>query len=105
MKPYKIRINSDALLDIQEATNWYNNQVPKLGARFQSDVIKQINLLKRNALNHNIRYKNVRCVLIKKFPFLIHFVADEANKIVDVFAIIHTSRSPKIWEKRIKEIR
>jgi|SRR6187402_133678 len=102
MHSYKVKINSDALLDIQEATNWYNNQVPQLGARFQASAKKQVNALKIGALKHTIRYENVRCALIKKFPFLIHFVIDENNRTVEVFAILHTSRNPKIWEKRTK---
>jgi plasmid stabilization system protein ParE len=102
MKPYKVRISPDALLDIQEATNWYNEQVPKLGTRFQDDTKNQINKLKNNALKHSIRYADVRCALIKKFPFLIHFVVDEDNQLVEIFAILHTSRNPKIWEKRAR---
>ena len=78
---YKVRISPDALLDIQEATNWYNDQVAKLGGRFQDDAKSQINKLKINALKHSIRYANVRCALIKKFPFLIHFVVDEEIKL------------------------
>jgi len=43
-------------------------------------------------------------MLVKKFPFLIHYIIDEANETVEVFAIIHTSRSPKIWEQRSENI-
>ena len=88
MKSYKVRISPDALLDIQEATNWYNDQVPKLGTRFQEEAKSQINKLKNNPIKHSIRYVNVRCALIKKFPFLIHFIIDEENQIVEIFCNI-----------------
>jgi plasmid stabilization system protein ParE len=101
MQSYKIRISIDAISDIQEATDWYNNQVPKLGTRFRETTKKQINLLKKGALNHGVRYGNVRCALIEKFPFLIHFTVDEKSQIVEVFAVFHTSRNPKIWNKRV----
>jgi hypothetical protein len=39
-------------------------------------------------------------MLIKKFPFLVHFVVDEAAVVVEIFAVIHTSRNPTIWEER-----
>ena len=95
---YKIQIYSEALNDIQEATNWYNLQQNGLGARFQKQVKRQINLLKTNANNYGVRYNDIRCVLIRKFPFLIHFAINEMNKTIEVYSIIHTSRNPKIWQ-------
>jgi hypothetical protein len=32
MDKYKVKIDADALLDIQEATDWYNEELPGLGA-------------------------------------------------------------------------
>lgn len=102
MTKYKIKIEPEALKDIQEATDWYNKQLQGLGSRFQKQVIVQINSLKSNPSAYAVRYADVRCMIIKKFPFLVHFTADENQKLVDVFAIFHTSRSPKIWEERKK---
>jgi hypothetical protein len=73
MQEYKIKIHAEALDDIQDATDWYNEQSNGLGRRFQSQVVKQINKLKDSALLYAIRYENVRCMMIKKFPFMVHF--------------------------------
>ncbi len=102
MANYKIRVESEALQDIQEATDWYNKQLHGLGSRFQKQVKAQINALKKNPLGYGIRYANVRCVMVNKFPFLVHFTIDEAQKLVEVFAIYHTSRNPEIWLQRNK---
>jgi mRNA-degrading endonuclease RelE of RelBE toxin-antitoxin system len=102
MAKYKIRIERDALEDIQLATDWYNEQLSGLGSRFQKQVITQIDSLKSNPLGYAIRYAEVRCMLLKKFPFMVHFIVDEKQKVVDVYAIYHTSRNPKIWEERKK---
>ena len=104
MKAYKLVVSTAALSDIQEVTNWYNQCLPKLGTRFQQAVKKQISTLKYNANSCAIRYQNVRCLLVKKFPYLIHFTINEVEEIVEVFAIIHTSRTPDIWEERNKLI-
>jgi hypothetical protein len=104
MKFFKIKIHQEAFLDILEITEWYNNRVPGLGIRFQKNTKKQITTLKQNAYSYSIRYHDVRCSLVKKFPFLIHYIIDEANSIVNVFAIIHTSRNPKIWEQKSENI-
>lgn len=97
---YKIKIDTDALSDIQKASNWDNQQFMGLGARFQKQVKLQINSLSINPAGYRIRYSEVRCMLIKKFPFLVHFTIDETTCIVEVIAVLHTSRNPEIWEQR-----
>ena len=100
MAKYKIVVEPDALQDIQEATDWYNEQLKGLGSRFQKQVVTQVNTLKKNPLGYAIRYAAVRCMIVKKFPFMVHFTIDENQKLVEVFAVYHTSRNPKIWEER-----
>jgi hypothetical protein len=41
MAKHKIKIDAEALQDIQDATDWYNEQVPGLGSRFQKQVKRQ----------------------------------------------------------------
>ena len=100
MKQYKIQIDKDALQDIQNATDWYNEASKGLGTRFQKQVKAQINTLSKSPLAYSIRYSTVRCMLIKKFPFLVHFTADEKTLLVKVFGVFHTSRNPEIWKTR-----
>ncbi len=100
MISYKIKISSEALSDIRNAALWYDKQQPGLGIRFQKTAKQRINLLKRRPETYAIRYLDVHCMLVKKFPFLIHFTIDEKTSIVEVFAVFHTSRSPRIWEVR-----
>ena len=102
MNTYKIRINEQALNDIQESTKWYNLQSEGLGFRFQKQIKLQINSLKKDAILYTIRYVNVRCLLIHKFPFMIHYTVNTELLLVEVFAVIHTSRNPKIWEEKRK---
>ncbi len=45
MPGFKIKIDSDALLDIREVTEWYSKESPRLGSRFQKQVKQQINSL------------------------------------------------------------
>ncbi len=100
MSQYKISIDQDALFDIQQATDWYNEQLLELGGRFQEQVKTQIDSLRINPAIYSIRYENVRCMLIKKFPFLVHFAINEKQNFVEVFAVFHTSRNPQIWWER-----
>jgi hypothetical protein len=100
MMKYKILIDEEALSDIQEATNWYNEQLQGLGSRFQKQTKLQINSLKTDADIYTNRYADVRCMLIQKFPFMVHYTIDNINFTVNIIAVLHTSRNPKIWEER-----
>jgi len=103
MKKYFVRIEPEALNDIQKITDWYNEQQAGLGGRFQKTVIQQINSLKKDPHIFVIRYKEIRCVLVKKFPYMTHFYINEENNIVEVIAVISTDRNPKIWTERISK--
>jgi plasmid stabilization system protein ParE len=100
MPEYKIRIHSEAMDDLQEAIEWYEDQMSGLGSRFKKQVVKQIDKLKATAGIYSIRYGEVRCVVIEKFPFMIHFTIDDNHNHVDILAIFHTSRNPMIWKAR-----
>jgi hypothetical protein len=102
MKSFKIIIDEDALTDLQRATNWYNERVENLGARFKKQVKRQIAGLKKNAIGFTIRYRKIHCLPVKKFPYIIHYSVDEAKSVVKILAIIHTSRDPDIWETKTK---
>ncbi len=97
---YKIQIDVEALQDIEEIIDWYNYKQDGLGIRFWIQLNSQISNLGLTPFNFSIRYNNVRCMLIKKFPFLVHYTINESEKIVEIFAIFHTSRNPKIWKTR-----
>ena len=104
MTRYKTSIDQEALQDIQDATDWYNEQLPGLGGHFQKQVKAQIGSLKKNAALYSVRYSDVRCMLITRFPFLVHFTVSEKNKFVEIFAVLHTSRNPRIWSERRKDM-
>lgn len=73
MKKYKLKIEPEALADIQEITDWYNEQQAGLGKRFQDTAIKQINSLSKDPQIYAIRY--IKKSLISRVllpPFIIH---------------------------------
>lgn len=99
---YIIKIDEDTLKDLGKIVIWYNNQVQDLGLRFHKQVKSQINSLKNQPYICAIRYKDVRCMLVKKFPFMIHYRINEESYLVEIFAIFHTSRNPEIWNSGTK---
>jgi len=90
---YKIKIEPEAQIDIQDSINWYNEQQKGLGKRFYKEVKEYLNSLKTNPL-YAVKYDNIRCLPLKIFPFTIHFSVNEDDKIIIVRAVFQTSQNP-----------
>lgn len=105
MKIYKVKIEPEALADIQEITDWYNEAQAGLGKRFQKTAITHINSLNKDPQIYAIRYKEIRCVIIKIFPYMAHFYINDKNNTVEVLAVISTDRSPKTGRKKQASIK
>ncbi|MDZ7739293.1 MAG: type II toxin-antitoxin system RelE/ParE family toxin [Bacteroidales bacterium] len=102
MKKFNVKIDPEALIDIQEATNWYSEQQPELGERFQSTTVKQIDSLGRDPHIYAVRYKEIRCMIVEKFPFMVHFYINEPESSVEVLAVINTGRNPRVWLQKTR---
>jgi mRNA-degrading endonuclease RelE of RelBE toxin-antitoxin system len=101
---YKVKVEPEALADIQDITDWYNAKKNGLGKKFQDITVRQINGLNRDPHIYAVRYKEIRCMGIKKFPYLVHFYINDKTKIIEVLAVFSTDRNPKIWEGRVNRL-
>lgn len=99
---YHLKIDIDALGDIQETFEWYEMQLKGLGLRYKNQTKRQINSLKKAPHLFSIKYNEIRCRKIEKFPFLIHYEINEETKTVNIFAVFHSSRNPEIWKRNNK---
>jgi len=91
---YKLKIEPEAKDDIQDNIKWYNEQQKSLGKRFYKEVKDFLNSLETNPF-YAIKYDNIRCLPLKKFPYTIHFSVNEDDNIIIVRAVFQTSRKPK----------
>lgn len=97
--PYSIKLEADASVDIQQGIDWYNQRQQGLGKEFLAEVKASINSLKTNPF-YQLRYDEVRCLPLKRFPFMIHFTVDQVNRIVVVRAVFNTYLDPDVWKSR-----
>jgi toxin ParE1/3/4 len=94
--PYKVLVEPRALADIQQAIDYYDSRQAGLGKKFEASIEKHFLSISKNPF-FQIRYSGIRCLPIKKFPFLIHFIVDEKRKIVYVISVFHTSQNNSEW--------
>jgi hypothetical protein len=97
---FKVEYNPEFFNDIAQAVDWYNEKQAGLGDRLFGNVKRQTTKLSTSALHFAVKYDNIRCLCIKRFPYLVHYRVIEETKTVKVEALLHMSRNPKIWNER-----
>lgn len=97
---YNIDLDSNVILDLQKAIDYYDEQQLGLGKKFETAINKHFSALSKNPF-YQVRYDGVHCLPVKKFPFMIHFTVDEDKHTVHISAVFHTSLNPlEKWRKR-----
>jgi hypothetical protein len=89
---YKIIFRFNASLNVRKAKKWYKNQRNGLEKEFAFEVKEAIIGLQIYPEAFAIRYKNIRIIHPRKFPYSIHFYIDSAQGQIVITNIIHDSR-------------
>ncbi len=93
---YKIVIEPRAILEIQDAVDYYDFKQKGLGEYFYQTLEEHIQVLSKTPF-FQIKYKDYSSFPIKKFPFLIlYFIEADTVYIISVF---NTSLNPKKYPK------
>ena len=77
MKKFRFIYSPFALQDIEEAKGYHENFQKGLGKKFVSQLQSSLNAVKRNPYFSSVRYEDIRCAQIKRFPYLIHYHINE----------------------------
>ncbi len=96
---YDLFIEPLALQDIQKAIDYYDEQQVGLGDAFEKVLDNHFIAIEVNSF-FQIRYDDVHCLPVKKYPYMIHFTINEVDNIVTIWAVFHTSQDPEKWSKR-----
>jgi hypothetical protein len=92
--PYTILITPAATEDIAVAVEYYNAVAADLGYRFADMVAEYVDRIAELPTASAVRYKNIRCKPMKRFPFLITFTIDEATHSVNILRVFNTYQEP-----------
>jgi hypothetical protein len=92
--PYTILVTPTATEDIAVAIEYYNAVAVDLGYRFADGVAGYFDRIAELPTASAVRYKNVRCKPMKRFPFLITFTIDEAAHSVNILRVFNTYQEP-----------
>lgn len=100
-----VRIHSAAADEAEAAVDWYENERPGLGRRFQQTLDVGLDLLEDGTvpgvpMPGALGEAGVRRLVLRRFPYDIVFFPRDDEIVVLAFA--HHSRRPAYWRHRFK---
>ena len=100
MKQFSLIINPFAQSDLKIAADWYAKRKEGLDREFIEEIEKTIQQIIINPAQFAFVRKKSEWRLLNVFPFGIYYYVGE--DVINVFAIFHFSRNPKVVRRRIK---
>jgi plasmid stabilization system protein ParE len=86
--------------DIIDVFDYYKSINPELAIAFLDRLEEAKKYIADYPVAFKVKYKNVRTLLLKQFPYHIHYIVDDAKKQIVVLAIIHAYKNPKDYSNR-----
>jgi plasmid stabilization system protein ParE len=95
----EVCLRPEAERDLLEAASWYEEQQSGLGHRFLDEALKAFAAIAEKPSLYPIVHRNTRRLLIHRFPFGVYYRVEV--EVVVVIAIMHGSRDPRTWQRRV----
>jgi mRNA-degrading endonuclease RelE of RelBE toxin-antitoxin system len=99
---YKVLYLDEVENDIIAAKQWYAEQQKDLEIRFSFAVKEALSTILKMPSAFAVRYKNVRIVHTKIFPYNIHYYIDETKAQVVIIGVVHNRRNDALFLDRVK---
>lgn len=97
MSTYKLGIHENALYELKEASDYYNQKKTGLGFEFEEEVFSLFNVVKRSPLMFPVKFAGMHEVVVKRFPFVINY--EVIGKEIIILSVFHVKQHPS---KKVK---
>ena len=95
-----VLITPEAERDLARALEWHDKVRAGLGAQFELRFEEALDHIARYPLAQPAVYREARRVLLAQFKYHVYYVI-HLNRIY-IGAIIHASRHPRVWKRRLR---
>jgi toxin ParE1/3/4 len=104
----RVRIHPGAATDLTSAGDWYEQQLPGLGADLTEEVAYALNAIAERPMTWPLwpgvgETGAVRRFLLARFPFAVGYIVEPGEVIV--LAVAHLRRRPGYWVGRLSASR
>jgi len=95
----KVIYHPEAESELQDAAEYYEEQVPQLGERFIDAANLAIEAIVRSPRLWRVVDSDIRICVMRRFPYAIYFrvLPDQ----IRILAWKHHSRDPEYWKARL----
>lgn len=97
-KPYNLFISDEAEIDFDSSYLYYSDDSFTLADSFYKQIDESLETIRKYPLSFQKIHKNIRKFTVKHFPFIIYYQIEKNT--IQIIAIFHTSRNPRIWKER-----
>lgn len=101
IKQYNIELSDEAEADLDDSYNYYNEISFSVADTFIKQIGLSFDFIKQNPEVSPVILRSLRKFVVVRFPFVIYYRLIEET--IQVVAIFHTSRNPKIWNERLNK--
>ncbi len=100
-----IGFHPEALSEVEQARDWYDDKRPGLGAEFVDQVERAVKAIERAPLSFaRVRGRSgARRALLARFPYLVVFAVLDDGQVL-VVALAHARRRPGYWLRRARAV-
>ncbi len=91
---FRVIVSQRAQKEIGNAIDYYSLQSTDAPINFVLELQKTYEKLSEKPF-YGFRYKNIRALKIRKFPYLLYFILNEKQLTVNGIACFHGKRNPK----------
>ncbi len=94
----RIAFHAAAEKETEEVADYYDRQLPGLGAEFYHELGTVLDLLEPNPWVGAVYFGPYRRVLMQRFPFAVYY--EVADRHIRIIAVAHRRRLPGYWKGR-----
>jgi plasmid stabilization system protein ParE len=90
---YELVLQSEAIIEIQKAFEWYEHRTTGLGYEFIGELEDGFERLSKHPHHYSAINRKYRKLRIKRFPYLIVFEIEEDKVVIN--SVKHIGQEPK----------
>jgi plasmid stabilization system protein ParE len=87
--------NPEAAIEYEDAFKWYESKSKIAADKFIIAVQDAIAAVCAKPFRYRNTYKDLRELLLKRYPFTLIYFVDEKEKLIIIISLFHQKRNPK----------
>ena len=98
MVVYKLVIHENAIHELGDSSDYYNQKKSGLGFEFEEEIFSLVDVIKKNPLLFPVKFARIHEAVVKRFPFVVNY--EVVGKQIVILSVFHVKQHPSKKVKR-----